>query len=101
MTLPKPAAQEAAAFLDTKAQAPNVAVVLGSGLGAFGDILEDCITIPYEQIPHFSTPHVKGHAGSLKIGRLPNQETRIAAFCGRSHLYEGLGVQQIVSLRNS
>ncbi|MEC7984776.1 MAG: purine-nucleoside phosphorylase [Myxococcota bacterium] len=92
---PKKSATEASQYLLSKCKPPSVAVVLGSGLGAFGDTLSDCITIPYEEIPYFEPSHVKGHAGSLKVGYLPSSNTRVAAFCGRSHLYEGLSVEQI------
>ena len=93
---PFSAAQEAANYLKTISSCPKASVVLGSGLGAFGEILEDVITIPYEDIPHFNKSKVKGHAGSLVIGSLPNHNTRVAAFCGRTHLYEGLHVSSIV-----
>src|SRR5207253_5630384 len=48
----------------------SVALVLGSGLGAFADDLEDAVAIPYSEIPGFARPTVEGHAGRLVIGRV-------------------------------
>ena len=48
----------------------RTAVVLGSGLGAFADTLEDATVIPYEEIPHFARSTVQGHAGRLVIGKI-------------------------------
>ena len=56
---------------------PRIGVVLGSGLGALVDIMEDKEIIPYSEIPHFPQSHVEGHAGNLVMGSIGNQ--RIAA----------------------
>ena len=57
-------AAEAAEFIKSKyAKLPKTAIVLGSGLGAFGDKLENAVRIPYPDIPHFATSTVEGHAG--------------------------------------
>ncbi len=80
--------EEAASFLLRQVQDPPVAaLVLGSGLGGLADRLEESITIPYHQIPHFPRPTVAGHAGELVVGRLGT--TPVAAFRGRFHFYEG------------
>jgi len=81
-------ASEAAEFLTAQAgPAPHIALVLGSGLGAFGDTLSDAVVIPYERIPHWPASRVVGHAGTLVVGTC--QGRRVAALSGRVHLYEG------------
>lgn len=66
---------------------PEVAVVLGSGLGDFAAALKDPVSIPYGQIPHWPASGVLGHEGRLVAGTLGHK--RVAALSGRSHLYEG------------
>jgi purine-nucleoside phosphorylase len=88
-------AAKAAEYLNTKEQAPKVALVLGSGLSIFADRLKNTVRIPYKDIPYFHHSTVPGHAGELVIGTLSNN-VRIAALCGRSHLYEGLAPSEIV-----
>lgn len=66
---------------------PDTAIVLGSGLGAFGDSIEVEAKIPYCEIPEFPVPTVLGHSGELLCGKTGNK--RILAFKGRFHLYEG------------
>ena len=80
--------QAAKSFLQVKtALRPKVAVVLGSGLGAFADELADATAIPYAEIPGFPRSTAVGHAGKLVIGRLG--PTEVAVMAGRVHLYEG------------
>jgi purine-nucleoside phosphorylase len=69
------------------ARRPNVAVVLGSGLGFFTERIQDAVTIPYREIPGFPEPTVIGHGGALVAGRLGGKE--VIAQSGRFHLYEG------------
>ena len=66
---------------------PDVAIVLGSGLGDFAEGLADAVTTPYGDIPHWPASAVIGHAGKLVIGSLAGK--RIAALSGRAHFYEG------------
>jgi purine-nucleoside phosphorylase len=66
---------------------PAVAVVLGSGLGAFADELTDRLELPYSEIPGWPVSTAVGHAGKLVIGRLDGKE--VAVMAGRAHLYEG------------
>jgi purine-nucleoside phosphorylase len=66
---------------------PDVAIVLGSGLGDFAAALLDSITSPYRDIPNWPASAVVGHAGQLVVGRLAGR--RVAALCGRAHYYEG------------
>ena len=65
----------------------DVAVVLGSGLGAFAGCLSDTTHVPYGEIPHWPTAAVVGHAGVLVAGRLGQRS--VLALSGRVHLYEG------------
>jgi purine-nucleoside phosphorylase len=73
---------------------PQVAVVLGSGLGAFADELESAMRIPYSRIPGFPRSTAVGHAGQLVIGR--TSDVVVAALQGRVHLYEGYSPAQVV-----
>ena len=66
---------------------PEIAVVLGSGLGHFVAALEDTVTVPYADIPNFPRPTAAGHAGQLVIGKIG--ELTLAAMQGRVHMYEG------------
>ena len=66
---------------------PDVAIVLGSGLGDFAEGLADAVTIPYGEIPNWPASAVIGHAGKLVVGRLAGK--RGAALSGRAHFYEG------------
>jgi purine-nucleoside phosphorylase len=73
--------------------APRVAVVLGSGLGAFADELSDRTDIPYSEIPQWPASTAIGHAGKLVLGNLDGLE--VAVMAGRSHLYEGYTAAQV------
>jgi purine-nucleoside phosphorylase len=66
---------------------PDVAIVLGSGLGDFADGLADAMTTPYGEIPHWPASAVIGHAGKLVVGTLRGK--KVAALSGRAHFYEG------------
>lgn len=86
--------QQAAHFIQTKTAAkPQVALVLGSGLGKFADELKNSVAIPFEQIPHFPVSTVKGHAGKLVIGEAGGKI--VVAMQGRFHYYEGYSMQEI------
>ncbi len=73
---------------------PTVAVVLGSGLGAFVSELADAISIPYGEIPGWPVSTAIGHAGKLVFGRLG--DLNVVLMAGRAHLYEGYTPQQAV-----
>lgn len=66
---------------------PDIALVLGSGLGGVVDIIENKTVIPYKDIPHFPVSTVHGHAGQLVFGKLEGRE--VVAMQGRVHFYEG------------
>jgi purine-nucleoside phosphorylase len=73
---------------------PRVGLVLGSGLGAFADTLEDLVKIPYRDLPHMPTSAVAGHAGNLCFGRAGG--VPVVCMQGRVHLYEGHPVDTVV-----
>lgn len=66
---------------------PSIAIVLGSGMGAFADGLSSPEAIPYGQIPHFPRTTIAGHQGNLLVGELGG--ARVACLQGRFHHYEG------------
>jgi purine-nucleoside phosphorylase len=78
---------------DSSPLRPRVAVVLGSGLGAFASQLLDSVEIPYGHIPGWPCSTAVGHAGKLVIGRLGG--TEVAVMAGRAHLYEGYSSGQV------
>jgi purine-nucleoside phosphorylase len=88
------AIMDAVQFLESRtAQRPRVAVVLGSGLGAFADELADRTEIPYAAIPGWPCSTAIGHAGKLVIGKLGALD--MAVMAGRVHLYEGYTPAQV------
>ena len=66
---------------------PDVALVLGSGLGDFTSRVQDPTSIPYDRIPHWPVPRVIGHEGRLVVGTVSGK--RVAVQSGRAHFYEG------------
>jgi purine-nucleoside phosphorylase len=72
---------------------PQIAVVLGSGLGAFADEFAEAARIPYTDIPGFAASTVAGHAGSLVIGKVGS--VPVAAMQGRVHFYEGYSLEEV------
>ena len=81
-------AESASAFVLSQTNLrPMIALVLGSGLGAFGDELAEAVRIPYAQIPSFPRSTAIGHAGQLVIGK--SDDVPVAVMQGRVHLYEG------------
>lgn len=65
---------------------PKVAMILGSGLGFMGDIVENAIAVPYGEIPHFKASTAPGHKGQLVFGTLEGKP--VAVMQGRMHHYE-------------
>ena len=79
---------ETATWLSSRlAPVPEVAVVLGSGLGAFAERLTRPTVVPYTDIPHWPPSGVVGHAGKLVAGTADGR--RVLALAGRAHVYEG------------
>ena len=88
---------ETVAFLRERfTRAPHAVLVLGSGLGALAEEIEDAVRIPFEQIPGFPrrAQALEGHAGALVAGRLGGVE--VAAMQGRFHMYEGWDPASVV-----
>jgi len=86
--------QDAIDFLKPRlAPGPKVAVVLGSGLGAFASELDGCLSLPYSTIPGWPRSTAAGHAGTLVCGSIGT--TRVAVMSGRVHLYEGYTQAQV------
>lgn len=73
---------------------PQIALVLGSGLGAFADEVTDAQTLDYSEIPGFPVSTVAGHAGRFVFGRLGG--VPVAVMQGRVHMYEGYTPQEAV-----
>jgi purine-nucleoside phosphorylase len=73
---------------------PRIAVVLGSGLGAFADTLENQTVVAYRDIPGWPQSTAVGHAGKLVAGTIAG--CPVIALAGRAHLYEGYTAQQAV-----
>jgi len=88
-------ASEAACYIAERAgvRKPRVAIVLGSGLGGVADSIPDGVEIPYDEIPHFPTSTVDGHAGSLLIGSIEGVD--VVVMKGRFHFYEGYSMEQV------
>jgi purine-nucleoside phosphorylase len=87
-------AETAAKFIHSKTKLrPQIALVLGSGLGAFADEFEGAAKIPYTRIPHFPRSTAIGHAGQLVLGKVHG--IPVAGMQGRVHLYEGYSAKQV------
>ena len=87
-------AETAAQFIQKKTRLrPKIALVLGSGLGAFADEFAQATRIPYSKIPHYPRSTAIGHAGQLVIGTVEGVE--VAGMQGRVHLYEGYSAKEL------
>ena len=87
-------AAEAAGFIRKQIRVePQIELVLGSGLGAFADELQDACVIPYSEIPHFPRSSAIGHAGKLVVGKV--SDVPVAVMAGRVHYYEGYSMQRV------
>jgi len=88
-------AERAAKFILSKTKLrPKIALVLGSGLGAFADELAGAARIPYQKIPGFPRSTAVGHAGQLVIGKVGGIEAEVMQ--GRVHFYEGYTAKEVV-----
>ena len=72
---------------------PQIALVLGSGLGAFAEEFTEATKIPYAEIPYFPRSTAIGHAGQLVIGKVG--AVPVAGMQGRVHLYEGYSAKEV------
>jgi purine-nucleoside phosphorylase len=87
-------ARESAAALGlSPEETPSVAIVLGSGLNDLAGSVQDARIIPYEQVPHFPSPKVAGHAGRVLCGTFADR--RVVVFQGRFHYYEGHDMETV------
>jgi purine-nucleoside phosphorylase len=73
---------------------PEVGIVLGSGLGALADELEDPVVIPFAELPGWPAATAPGHLGRLLLGRLAGRN--VAMLQGRFHFYEGNAVGLVI-----
>lgn len=81
---------EAASYIQSKSSIkPEVGLILGSGLGVLAELIEDGVSIAYQDIPHFPVSTVEGHEGELLIGTI--QGRPVVMMKGRFHMYEGYG----------
>ena len=71
---------------------PKVLMVLGSGLGALGDLVENPVVVPYHDIPHFKASTAPGHKGQMVFGLLSGRP--VAVMQGRMHHYEGYSYEE-------
>jgi purine-nucleoside phosphorylase len=79
--------EASAALRERLGQVPAIAVVLGSGLGAFTASLKDRVSASYGDLPHWPRVGVVGHTGQVVVGTAAGK--RVIALSGRAHLYEG------------
>lgn len=84
--------EEALALLRTTNLRPEIALILGSGLGPLADEIENEATLPFGDIPGFARSSAPGHAGRLVFGTLSGK--RVVAMQGRAHYYEGVSAAQ-------
>jgi purine-nucleoside phosphorylase len=88
-------AERAAKFIRARTKLrPRIALVLGSGLGAFADGLAGATRIDYAKIPGFPRSTAMGHAGRLVIGKVG--EVPVAVMQGRVHFYEGYSQKEVI-----
>lgn len=87
-------ASQAATYIASRTSLqPSIGVVLGSGLGGFATRVQNAVTIPYAEIPHFPQSTAPGHGGRLLLGTIEN--IPVAVMQGRVHGYEGYSASQI------
>jgi len=87
--------EKTVAFMREKmSDVPDVAIILGSGLGKLAELIEGRQEIPYSEIPNFPATTVAGHEGKLIVGRIGNRN--VLAMKGRFHYYEGHDMDAVV-----
>jgi purine-nucleoside phosphorylase len=86
--------KETTSFIRSKTKLnPEIAIILGTGLGKIADEIDAETVIPYEEIPHFPVSTVEGHDGKLIIGTYAGRE--VIALKGRFHFYEGYTMEEV------
>lgn len=89
-----PKIQSAARAIRAKIKAaPDIAIILGTGLGNLAKRIQSDAEIDYKKIPHFPVSTVESHAGKLLIGMLAGK--RVVAMEGRFHFYEGYCLEDV------
>jgi purine-nucleoside phosphorylase len=87
--------REASEYIKSKInEIPDIAIILGSGLGSLAEDVENKIVIKYSDIPHFPVSTVQGHAGQFVYGELEGK--KVILMQGRFHYYEGYDMQTVV-----
>lgn len=87
--------RESAEFIKEKMKfVPEIAIILGSGLGDFVETFESCFCIDYKDIPNFPVSTVKGHKGKLVFGEIGDK--KVCVMQGRFHFYEGYSMSEVV-----
>ncbi len=92
--------QDALRVLRAKAsgRAPQVGIVLGTGLGGFAKNIENVLRVPYTDLPHFPQSTVTSHAGAFVFGTVKDasgKSIEVVLQQGRCHLYEGYSPAQV------
>src|SRR5947208_12180264 len=80
-------------LLDKMGAAPEIAVIMGSGLSAVDEILSRPHRLHYVAIPHFPVPKVAGHRGQVIHGKIGGMT--VVVFEGRVHYYEGNAMEEV------
>lgn len=87
-------AQDAAGHIRQRSpNAPAIGIILGSGLGNFANRVQQPVSIPYSEIPHFPQSTVVGHSGKLILGHIHG--VPVAVMQGRVHAYEGYTMPEV------
>lgn len=85
---------ESVEFINQKSKLkPEIAIILGTGLGRLAEDIEEKEIIPYSEIPNFPVSTVQSHSGNLVLGKLGNKE--VVAMQGRFHYYEGYSLKEV------
>jgi purine-nucleoside phosphorylase len=85
--------EAAAVIRNAGAAAPEIAIILGTGLSGLGERIENPTRVSYGDIPHFPSTTVDSHAGELILGTLGGKS--VVALSGRFHYYEGYSLQEV------
>lgn len=86
--------EEAVAFLKDKISTPpEIVIILGTGLNALSETLDDQLVIPYQEIPNFPVSTVASHEGNLIFGKSSGKN--VAILQGRVHYYEGYSAREV------
>ncbi len=87
------AIESAAYITERNSFYPEIALILGTGLGGLTELLTEKVVIPYRKIPYFPHSTVQSHSGELICGMLGGKS--ILVMSGRFHLYEGYSAQEV------